>query len=224
MTYNFFIHPVLLHCLRKQRCLLILDNFESVFQAGKRAGSYQDGYEDYGTLLQRVGTSQHHSCLLLTSREKPKEVTRLAGKSTSVRVLPLAGVGQTEGQELLKDKELSGSVEQWVELIARYAGNPLALKLISESIHTLFDGDIGQFLEQGQMAFGDINELLDEQFHRLSLLEREILTWLAIEREVVSLEDIHKDLMRPISKGELLEALESLSRRSLIESSGEGHS
>ena len=213
---------VLLRCLREHRCLLILDNFESVFQAGKRVGSYLDGYEEFGTLLQRLGTSQHRSCLVLTSREKPKEVTRLQGKSTSARMLWLLGVGWSEGQQLLQERELSGSDEQWRELIARYAGNPLALKLIAESMQTLFDGDIGRFLEQGHMAFGDINELLDQQFYRLSHLEREVLTWLAIEREVVSLEDIHKDFVRPLLRGDLLETLESLRRRSLIESSGSG--
>jgi len=212
----------LLRCLRERRCLLVLDNFESVFQAGKRAGTYLDGYEGFGLLLQRVGASQHRSCLVLTSRERPKEVTRLPGKSPSVHLLWLPGVGWSEGQQLLKERDLSGSNDQWRELIARYAGNPLALKLIAESIQTLFDGKIGRFLEQGEMAFGDINDLLDQQFARLSRLEREVLTWLAIEREAVPLEDLHQDIVRPLSRGELLETLESLRRRSLIESSGAG--
>jgi WD40 repeat protein/transcriptional regulator with XRE-family HTH domain len=210
----------LMLCLRERRCLLILDNFESVFQPGKRAGSYQNDYEDYGTFLVSAGTMEHRSCLLMTSREKPKEIARLEGKSALVRTLLLPGVGQTEGRAILEDKGLSGSDEQWSELIVRYAGNPLALKLIAESIQMLFNGDIGHFLEQGQMAFGDMSELLDQQFQRLSLLEREILIWLAIEREAVSLEELHKDLVRPVSRGELFEALLSLHRRSLIENSG----
>lgn len=210
----------LMRCLRERRCLLILDNFESVFQPGKRAGSYQNGYEDYSVLLLSAGTMEHGSCLLMTSREKPKEIARLEGKSTSVRTLLLPGVGQAEGRTILKDKGLSGSDDQWSELIVRYAGNPLALKLIAESIQMLFNGDIGHFLEQGQTAFGEMSELLDQQFQRLSLLEREILIWLAIEREAVILEDLQKDLVRPVSRGELFEALLSLHRRSLIESSG----
>lgn len=213
---------VLLRFLREHRCLLVLDNFESIFQAGKRAGTYLDGYEGFGLLLQRVGASQHRSCLVLTSREKPKEVARLLGKTPSAHLLGLPGVGWSEGQQILKERELSGSDEHWGELITRYAGNPLALKLIAESIQTLFDGEIGRFLEQGQMAFGDVNDLLDQQFARLSRLEREALIWLAIEREAASLEDIHQDFVRPLLRGELLETLESLLRRSFIESSGSG--
>src|SRR3989442_1341371 len=61
---------ILIECLRKQRCLLVLDNFESVLQSGNRAGYYRDGYEGFGRLLEAVGGAQHQSCLLLTSREK----------------------------------------------------------------------------------------------------------------------------------------------------------
>ncbi len=95
---------VLLRCLHEHRCLLVLDNFELVFQAGKRAGTYLDGYEGFGLLLQRLGTSQHRSCLVLTSREKPKEVIRLQGKSASARMLWLPGVGWSEGQQILKER------------------------------------------------------------------------------------------------------------------------
>ncbi len=40
---------VLIECLRNYRCLLILDNFESVLQGGNRAGQYREGYEGYGS-------------------------------------------------------------------------------------------------------------------------------------------------------------------------------
>jgi hypothetical protein len=51
---------------------LVLDNAETVMQAGDREGGYQPGYEGYGQLLRCVGETPHQSCLLITSREKPK--------------------------------------------------------------------------------------------------------------------------------------------------------
>lgn len=211
---------LLIQYLRDHRCLLVLDNAESILQVGERAGQYQRGYEGYGILLQRVGEVQHMSCLLLTSREKPREVVRLEGKTLPVRSLHLHGIGYVEGQELLKEKDIFGSHEQWRALIDLYSGNPLALQLVSESIEGIFEGDIARFLAEEEFTFGDINDLLDQQFLRLSMREQEILYWLAIERETASLEEIREDFVHPPSKGELLEALDSLQRRSLIETRG----
>ena len=64
----------LLHHLKQRRCLLILDNVESILQSGERAGSYRSGYEGYGDFLQRIGETEHQSCVLLTSRVKPQDV------------------------------------------------------------------------------------------------------------------------------------------------------
>ena len=211
---------MLIECLREQRCLIVLDNSESVLQEHHRTGKYREGYEGYGRLLQRIGETQHQSCLLLTSREKPKEIARSEGKAAPVRSLHLSGVGQEAGREILKDKDLFGSDQEWETLIDVYSSNPLALKLISEPIQEVFGGDIAAFLKEGETVFGDIQDLLDQQFHRISELEREILYWLAIEREPVSRDELQDDLVQVLSKGAFVEALNSLRRRSLIETSG----
>lgn len=208
---------LLISYLRTHRCLLVLDNVESILQARQRAGLYRESYEQYGRLLQRIGEVQHQSCLLLTSREKPREVAHLEGDRSPVRSWPLLGVGLDGGERILKEKGLTGTDEQWSTLVDLYSGNPLALKLVSESIHVGFGGDIDQFLQEEEIAFGDINDLLDQQFRRLSAQEREILYWLAIEREAVSLRDVRENLMRPLPRGALLETLDSLGRRSIIE-------
>jgi WD40 repeat protein/DNA-binding CsgD family transcriptional regulator len=218
---------LLINYLRKRRCLIVLDNAETILQTGMsvassqeaRAGYYQEGYEGYGQLLRRVGEEPHKSCLVITSREKPKEFAPLEGKASPVRTISLPGVGKIEGQEILKDKELSGSPQNWAKLVKNYSGNPLALKLVSETIRELFGGDIAAFLAEGEIIFGDTRNLLDQQFERASELEKEIIYWLAIKREPVLLEELLEDIVRPLAKRELLEALESLRRRSLIEKS-----
>ncbi|WP_230967177.1 NB-ARC domain-containing protein [Nostoc sp. NZL] len=216
---------LLIHYLREHHCLVVLDNAETILQASVsvppakevRAGHYREGFEGYGQLLRRIGEEPHHSCLVMTSREKPKEFAPLEGEASPVRTLTLGGLGHIEGQEILKDKGLSGSRQDWSQLINKYSGNPLALKLVSESIRELFGGDIAVFLNKGEIIFGDTRDLLDQQFERTSELEKEIIYWLAIKRELVSLDELLDDIMRPLAKRELLEALESLRRRSLIE-------
>ncbi|MBN3869631.1 NB-ARC domain-containing protein [Nostoc sp. JL33] len=218
---------LLINYLRKRRCLIVFDNAETILQTGMsvassqeaRAGYYQEGYEGYGQLFRRIGEEPHESCLVITSREKPKEFAPLEGKASPVRTISLPGVGETEGQEILKDKGLSGSPQNWAKLVKNYSGNPLALKLVSETIRELFGGDIAGFLAEGEIIFGDTRNLLDQQFERASELEKEIIYWLAIKREAVLLEELLDDIVRPLAKRELLEALESLRRRSLIEKS-----
>ncbi|HEY1354660.1 MAG TPA: NB-ARC domain-containing protein [Ktedonobacteraceae bacterium] len=208
--------------LTKKRCLLILDNVETIMQEGDRAGRYREGYEGYGRLFQRVGEARHTSCLLLTSRELPREVALLEGKVSSVRALELAGVGPAEGREILNDKGLFGSDEVVASLIQFYAGNPLALRLIAEPVQRLFQGNIQAFLRADTALFGDISDLLDRQFRRLSEGERSIMYWLAIEREAVALEDLQHAMVDSLQKSTLLAALALLQGRSMIEANGAG--
>jgi len=213
---------LLLEYLQSHRCLVVLDNFESVLQAGSHAGQYRKGYEGYGKLIRNIGERRHQSCLFLTSREKPKELVQLEGISSLTRSLKLLGVEQAEGQLILKDQDLFGSVETWKNLINLYSGNPLALKLVSAPIRDMFGGNIAEFLEQEESVFGDIHDLLRQQFQRISDKEREILYWLAIERELVSLDDLRENIIRLTSKGTLIEIIASLQRRSIIETSSTG--
>jgi WD40 repeat protein/transcriptional regulator with XRE-family HTH domain len=208
---------LLLHHLEAHRCLLVLDNFEALLQPGRRVGYYQEGYEQYGRLLQLLSEVEHKSCLLLTSREKPREISWLEGKNSPVRSLYLTGIGQREGQELLQEKDLSGSPAHWARLVQQYSGNPLALKLVAEPIQALFEGDIARFLQTEEIVFSDITDLLDQQFQRLTPNERELLYWLAIEREAVTLEVLQANLVHSAAKRELLTTLDSLRRRFLIE-------
>ncbi|AUB38343.1 WD40 repeat [Nostoc flagelliforme CCNUN1] len=208
---------LLINYLRERRCLVVFDYAQTILQEGDHAGHYRQGYEDYGELLRRIGEEPHQSCLVLTSREKLKGFAPLEGETSPVRTLSLLGLEKTEGQEILQDKGLFGSQEEWAKLVEKYSGNPLALKLVSEPIRELFDGDIAAFLAEGEIIFGDTRNLLDQQFERLSEIEKEIIYWLAIKRELVSLDELLNDIVRPLPKREVMEALESLRRRSLIE-------
>lgn len=208
---------LLLQHLRLHRCLLILDNIESLLQPGQQIGHYRPGYEDYGILLKRIGVTPHQSCLLLTSREQPAEIVRMEGITAPVRSLSLSGLDYQAGKALLEEKTLSGTTDQWTSLIDLYAGNPLALKLVSQSIRGTFRGHIALFLQNQESAFGEISELLEQQFLRLSLQEQDVLYWLAIEREAVSLETLQDNSVQLLSSGILLASLDSLRQRALIE-------
>ncbi|MGF1499942.1 MAG: NB-ARC domain-containing protein [Elainellaceae cyanobacterium] len=209
----------LLEYLRSSRCLLILDNAESILCSNERAGVFRAGFEGYGQLLRLVGEPYHQSCLILTSREKPRGFAAREGEQLPVRSMRLAGVGQDESQQIFQQKGLLIAAEDTSVLVKRYAGNPLALQIIANTIQEIFGGDAHQFLEQGTAVFGDISDLIDQQFNRLLNLEQSLMYWLAINREWVPISELEADLFPPVPLQSLLEALESLQRRSLIEKS-----
>jgi WD40 repeat protein len=207
----------LIDYLREHRCLIILDNFETILQSGAIAGSYREGYEEYGQLIRRVGKVNHRSCLLLTSREKPKDVASLEGQTLPVRSLRLSGLEAVDGQKIFEVKGFSGSESELRTIVERYAGNALALKIVATTIQDVFGGNLSEFLKQDTAVFGDIHELLNQQFAPLSNLEVDIMYWLTINREPVSLSELREDIVSPVLPQKLLEALESLARRSLVE-------
>ncbi len=206
----------LLQCLRDTRSLVILDNVETILSPGECAGQYRSGYENYGELLRLMGETAHPSCLLLTSREKPAELAALEGIELSVRSLQLRGASSA-ANAILQAKGLSGSEAQQQALCDRYGGNPLALKIVATSIQDLFGGEIAAFLSQDVTVFNSIQRLLEQQFERLSPLEQTIMYWLAINREGTTIPELVEDIHPAVSKAHLLEALESLIWRSLIE-------
>src|SRR5207245_1404622 len=213
---------LLLQLLRERPSLLVLDNFGTLVAPGQREGRYRDGYAGYGRLLQAIGEGRHRSCLVVTSRESPPELDMLGGGG--VRTLQLGGLGVAEAQALLADKRLSGTTDEWAELIARFGGNGLALKVVGESIRQVFDGDIATFLNQagsGSIS-GGIRRLLAEQIERSSALEQKLLRGLAVAREPVSIAELIGDLGPRVSRGAVVEAVEALRRRSLVERAGSG--
>jgi WD40 repeat protein/DNA-binding XRE family transcriptional regulator len=207
----------LLDLLRERRCLLVLDNLETILEPGATDLRYRDEYAGYGEVLQMLGEAPHRGCVVLTSREEPSELVRLVGPEAPVRVLRLAGLGWVAGQALLVDKGLAGSTERLSELVDRCHGNPLALQLIGELIATLFSGDIEAFLLNGGAVGADIGSVLQTQVERLSSIERALYFWLAIEREPVDARTLLADLGPGFSPAAALEALHALARRSLLE-------
>jgi hypothetical protein len=207
----------LLAKVRTKRCLIILDGVEAILQTDRFAGQYRPGFQDYGELFRRLGEESHQSCSILTGLENPREITLSEGETTPVRSISLTGLSENAVNTLL-EKEGLNSKNSWTALGKQYQGNPAALKIVGKLIRELFNGNVGEFLEQRAFVFGEIAKLLATMFDRLSLLEREILYVLAIESQAVSFPIVQKSITLPTSQGELLEALASLGQRGLIES------
>lgn len=219
ISFERHLH-LLMQQLRTQRVLLVLDNLETILEEGTGTGRMRAGFEDYAHFLRQGGETAHQSCLLLTSREKPVELVPLEGRRSPVRTVRLAGLDTEAGAELLEEKYVVSPSDERAQLVEVYQGNPLALQIVAHTIVELFGGEIAPFLQQGEIVFGGIRQLLDAQFMRLSALEQTVLLWLTILREPVSLHTLLAILNTPMPRVQVLEAVEGLRRRSLIE---QGH-
>ena len=210
---------LLIGYLRDKRVLLVLDNMESIMEA-EYAGAYRAGYEPYGQLIEQIATLTHQSHLLLTSRERPSGYARLVRDSNRIKSFRLVGLDDEAGRELLDQRRLAGVGKEQTTLIARYSGNPLALKLVADTVDEVFGGDLAGFMADDSLIFDDIRSVLDQHFARLTDLEQQILFWLAVEREPVLPQLLRESLLQSPKQRDVVEALRSLQRRSLMERQG----
>jgi DNA-binding transcriptional regulator GbsR (MarR family) len=210
----------LLEVMRQRRCLVVLDDYETLLQDGELVGTYRPGCEGYGDFLERVARERHQSCLLVLSREQPKEVTHHQGDHAPVRSYKLRGLQRAGAVALLADRGLNPNTNSIQVLIEQYRGNPAALRIVATTIQEVFNGNISAFLQQTALALGDVlRTLLYQQFERLTDPEKAVLYWLALQRRPVSLNALREQM--DASGSELIAALESLRWRSLLEKTTE---
>lgn len=216
--------------LRSHRCLVILDSAESLLQGDRNTNSnaYGKEYAEYGTFFNRVVEEQHQSCFLLTTREPFIDFNRLQKKGRPVRTVKLEGLGK-EGLEIFRLYGLTNE-DKWGDLVQTYRGNPLSLKMLAEKIQIFFGGSVNDFLKFKTVLMTDVfQESLDELFEdkgRLTILEKQIMFHLTEELHQDSvnsivlselLKEIKERQQGEVTTSEILEAIESLYARSLIE-------
>jgi WD40 repeat protein len=205
-----------LEYLKCQRCLLILDNAETILDPEKQ--QYKAEYDAYEFLLEKLATVDHQSCILITSREMMPHLERFSGKTKPVRILPLSGLSHAEGQQIFGAiGDFCGTSEQWQSLTRFYDGNPLALELAAHHIQSTFGGDIGEFMVQGKPIFSDLKQLLDWHLERLSESEKELFYWLAIHRSLTTVAALKAAVVTQSSQQKLSETLHTLQHKLPLE-------
>lgn len=197
--------------LRRQRCLLVLDSWEAIFQQ-------KDDLQQYSSLLQRLSSDRYPSCVLITSQVIPQAIeTELLLRSIPYVCLPLRGLQDTDATALLRARGMTGSDAQLSILNRLYSGNPLALQIVAARVRSVFGGNTRSFLKQKSFVLGQLREVLQQQIARLSDWERELTYWLVIWQEPVSLEQLQRCWLGSPDPGLILEGLFALERQSLLE-------
>jgi len=201
----------LIHHLQQRRCLLILDGLDAVLSK-----------PEYNQFFCQLSCDRHQSCIVITSREQPKfsEI-----ETKTINCLKLKGLLKANALELFNSRGLTGKELGISTLIQLYRGNPLALKLVTSLIQSVFGGNVAAFLSQHTLVIGDrLRIILKQQLEQLSDLEKDIVYWLAIWQEPVTFWRLQTHLLISVDPAQVLEGILALERRSLLEkwvSSGE---
>ncbi|NER05834.1 MAG: ATP-binding protein [Okeania sp. SIO3C4] len=206
---------MLIEKIRDRRCLIILDDLQQIFSSGQLIGKYKPGYENYGNLFKIIGELPHNSCFILNSWEPPLEIFNFTDNDSAVRLFQLTGLTEKVAREMLNNQGLLDE-EKWQELINFYQSNPQWLKLVGQTIKNLFGGSVAQYLSyQPLFLCSELTNIFQQQFQRLSELEKQVISLLSEQPKSVSLCQLLEK--SKLSSPELFQTLLSLERRDLID-------
>ena len=200
--------------LQKHRCLIVLDDIHHLFSNGKLAGQYQPEYAEYRSFFKQIETLSHQSCLLLIGWEHPREINSLKTQNKTTHTLQITGLDIAAGGEIFRDCGLAEN-DYGQTLIPRYQGNPFWLKSVATLMQELGE-DVTNLLPRDTILLPEeLKDSLSQQFSRLSTIEKKVIDRLASENTPINLAKLLEH--SPIPASDLLNALRSLSQRSLIE-------
>lgn len=220
--YTQAMITVLLKQMQSRRCLIVLDEFEALFQTNNLALRL-----DYRLFLRRLVEEQHQSCLLLTSRVLLRELDDLIAAKRPIQFFKIEGLDIDAATQFLLNKGLTDK-ERCNQLIKMYRGNPSELEALVERIHHFFAGSTKIFLENPTTLVSNKFEAMLNQMFGQVLTEVQRLILIYIAEEIVFnpqginftklLNDIKQKQKVSLTTLELIKALENLERQSLIES------
>lgn len=168
----------------------------------------------WGTLFKQIETLSHQSCFLLIGWEQPREFSQIESQNIPSCTLQLTGLDIAAGWQILKDKGLA-EIDNCSELIHIYQGNPLWLKSVATLIKEL-GGCVRELLQDDPILLPeDLKDNLQQTVSRLSDGEKQILSLLARENNGINLAKLIENANIP--RSDLVNVLQSLLRRSLIE-------
>jgi len=178
--------------LQQTRCLLVLDNLESILHPAVEAGNpdylaaaqvHRAISPDWGKLLNALVYQQHQSQTILTSREVPADLAHtrypgLAPDSELVHIEVLQGVDFAAGVEILRQRRLTDTLAdlQWIS--QRVEGHVFLLTQLA----ALGKGKPGFLRKHPELVTKNAEPMLQEQLARQSAAARYLLRRMCVLR------------------------------------------
>ncbi|MEM8642238.1 MAG: tetratricopeptide repeat protein [Cyanobacteria bacterium P01_G01_bin.54] len=174
--------------LGQRRCLLVVDNLESVLEPGThRATSVELGRLLHGLVYQR-----HGSRLVLTSREVPADLGELRGQKwrlnpKRVQLERLPGIDDADAVAILREEYGFTDSDDDLKWIAeRVKGHPLVLELLGSEYAEM----PGYLRQHPELVTDEAAVVVRQQLARRDEAERELLARMAVLRVPIGVEGL----------------------------------
>jgi len=178
--------------LQQTRCLLVLDNLESILHPAVEAGNpdilaaaqvHRAISPDWGKLLNALVYQQHQSQTILTSREVPADLAptrypRLVPDSELVHIEMLQGVDLAAGVEILQQRKLTDTLADLEWISQRVDGHVFLLTQLA----ALGKGKPGYLRKNSELVTKNAEPMLREQLARQSTAARDLLRRMCVLR------------------------------------------
>ncbi len=204
----------LIKSLQNHRCLIVIDNLHHLFCPGELAGQYQPQHQEFCSLFKKIQELTHQSCFLLIGWEQPRELAEIRRSNLGYKTITIRGLETGTVENFVREQGL-GEQEKFIQMMNQYQGNPLWLNIIANLI--LEFEDLIQEMMDNHTIFlaASLKDNLQQQFNRLSALEKKVMLELSQDDEPVNLAQILQK--GQIHSSDLFNVLQSLFRRCWLE-------
>jgi hypothetical protein len=198
--------------LKKNRCLLILENADTVFSKNRQKTTAENDLliEEYSIFLNRLNSVEHDSCCLIILEEKVVQL------DPDCQQLEIQGLDRHSCQTILEKDELKGTANDWEILVEKYHGNLQYLRSIVPTIQNIFGGSISKFLDANTLVYDRIEISIDELMAKLSEQEISVIKYLANHDRGMTLDRLKDIFCEQIEYRDLLKIIDKLTKNYLL--------
>lgn len=201
--------------LKKYRCLIVIDDLDSVFEFKQMASYYCSGREQYAQLLRCLITTNHRSLIIANSRNNIKQLNYYS--SDRVKSIFLKGMNSKTLWLIFKQEITKNiSIEAWQQICNYYLNNPELMKIVVENLEympKLGNNTYTQYLPQ----FKEMDVIIENELKLLDEVGREIVYWLSLNLENHTLTTLSNRIgFQQYQRSKILKAIDFLKKRFMI--------
>lgn len=198
--------------LKRYRCLIVLDDLDSIVEFKQMASYYRSGCEKYAQFLRCLITANHQSLVIASSRNSIKQLSYYSSKQ--VKFLHLKGMKSENLWSIFKPEiTIDISQDVWNTICSYYQYNPELMKIVVSNLEYLPVSD-SNIYHKYTPHIEEIDMIIEEELNSLDEIGKEIIYWLAFSLENYTPDKLFQKINHHQNK--ILQVIDFLKEHSLI--------